>query len=121
MSVYKWTKRGTLLKLPEGVEVVQDSKNADYQAYALWAAGNETLAELPDDAKDVLQGQIEAAERDSMTSRVVREFVLSGLEAQAAAKGQTPAQLAASDPAYRKLNDINERIKAMRAIVRTLP
>lgn len=121
MSFYKWTKRGTLLKLPEGVEVVQDSKDPEYQAYALWAAGNETLPEYPEDAKELLQGQIDDIEVKTCASRVVREFVLPGLEAAALVKGQSPAQLAAADAGYRKLNDADNRIKALRNLLKVLP
>lgn len=118
--MYKWTKRGTLLKLPERVEVVQDSKDPEYQAYALWVAGNETLPEFPDDAKEALQGQIDDIEARTYTSRVVREFVLTGLEAAAAARGQTPAQLSAADAGYRRLNDANNQIRALRVLLRDM-
>lgn len=121
MSFYKWTKRGTLLKLPERIEVVQDSNDPDYQAYALWASGNETLPEYPEDAKELLQSQIDEIEVKTCASRVVREFVLSGMEAAALTKGQNPTQLAAADAGYRKLNDANDRIKALRNLIKVLP
>jgi len=121
VSFYKWTKRGTLLKLPEHLEVIQDSKDPEYQLYALWASGNETLPEYPEDAKELLQTQIDAIEAKTYTSRPVREFVLSGMESAALTKGQTPSQLAASDMAYRKLDDANTQIKALRNLLKVLP
>jgi hypothetical protein len=88
-----------------GEEVVRD-----YTLQELQAIANSQPAPLTP------QQQIEKIEQSVSTTlqRGFREVLLALMEREAAAMGITPEQLYATNPGYRRANDIDNQIAALR-------
>lgn len=119
--IYKHTPTGAILRLPDMVEIPQDSANADYQAYAEWAATNETLPAVPESPRECITALLADKEKAELVPRGVREFMLASIEAQAQAQGVNLATLYAANAGYKKAKDLDNQAKALRAVLKVLP
>ena len=61
--------------------------------------------------------QIAALEASSMLPRVAREFLIEGLEREAAIDSVSPAQLYATNIGYKRLKDLDGEIAALRDLL----
>lgn len=112
---YKLSTSALILRVDNGDNIPMDPANTDYAAYLKWIeAGNTPEPADPEPAPSAAS-QIEALEASSGMPRVVRDFMLGSIEAEAAKRGLTYAQLRAANPGYRKVKELDERIIALRA------
>jgi hypothetical protein len=106
--MYKLTDSRWIVRLSDGAFIPDDQNNSDYRDYLKWVEAGNT----PDPYEEpVVPAEIliEREERATMLPRVVREFMLGFMEANA-----TPAQLA-RNPGYVKVKELDSHIKALRA------
>lgn len=104
---------------------VEDFPDPAFYTWTENADGSLNITAIPQAVIDAAfnagkNAQIDAIERQTLVSRPVREFMLTLFKAQAAAAGVTEANLLdpqhpAYSPAYKKVWDCNEDIKALRA------
>jgi hypothetical protein len=109
--MYKRTNTESVQRISDGAVIPADEGNADYREYLKWEADGNTPEpyvepEIPAAAL------IEREERATMLPRVIREFMLGFMEANA-----TPAQLA-RNPGYVKVKALDDEIKVLRGKIK---
>ena len=110
MTSFKLVANGQAARIDDD-GVSRATYSVDHPEYIKWLAdGN--APEPYDDPENAPEYVIEREERAAMLPRVVREFMLGFMEANA-----TQAQLA-KNPGYQKVKAFDDRIKALRGKIK---